>query len=489
METLDSYRQVIPRWVLFHRACETMVGKGVKSVLSAPDGARGELDRLRRDWTANKSMPYALDLLGVALFSDEEPSLEAKEAAKLVFRETNEGDVRRELASVAVDRDAPLTQNIFSVASAGNVKVLRDRLKRFPRDPTTWMDLGFHLALLGNLRNARRCVAAAVGSGGAHPFILRSASRFFIHAGDPREALHLLRGSSLSRSNPWIVSADIAISDGFRINAPKVSVARGILGSGRYSAFELSEIRSALATIEFGAGSGAKARKLVGESLIEPTENALAQAFWAAGRGLVPGVSVDPKNRVNAFEARARNFVAREKHGQALEQCFEWLKFQPLSARPAAFGSFVAAVFLERHEEALKLIDLAFPASGNVGVLHNNKAFSLVSLGQIEGALKEVECARSISSNRVDSGVLEATMGLIEFRRGDVEEGRACYKRAYHTIRKDELLLGLLCYYWLREEIRIGSVSLADAGVSKLEVKSEKDARTFAKVAKILLKL
>jgi hypothetical protein len=100
-------------------------------------------------------------------------------------------------------------------------------------------------------------------------------------------------------------------------------------------------------------GKVKQARRLLSTALLDPTDNALAQAEWSAKRGL-DIVNTDLFDMPRSYEARARYYYRNEQFDEAL-RCGElWLADQPFALDPAMFTSFVAAMFVDDQAAAIR---------------------------------------------------------------------------------------------------------------------------------------
>ena len=114
-----------------------------------------------------------------------------------------------------------------------------------------------------------------------------------------------------------------------------------MLESGDFHKFHLSELASALGTIELKNGSRKKGRKLLTLALESPTENTLAQVAFLQDSFGGPVAIVSKDLPAQSFEAQARLKFQIEDFQGAIDASKKWFAYQPFSARPALFGSYV----------------------------------------------------------------------------------------------------------------------------------------------------
>jgi tetratricopeptide (TPR) repeat protein len=138
-----------------------------------------------------------------------------------------------------------------------------------------------------------------------------------------------------------------------------------------------------------------------------------------------------------SFEATARTRYLKEDWEGSFVSCRDWLRDQPFSARPAIQLTYLAATPLGRLEDAISYGNLALIPNPKDATLLNNLAFAYASSGQTteaETVLGRVEVGRLADHEKI---IVEATRGLIAFRKGNHELGRALYESAISLASSD----------------------------------------------------
>ena len=202
------------------------------------------------------------------------------------------------------------------------MKELRLRAKQYrrwlraePRDSIAWVDLARLYATLGARTHAARCMTIASQLAPDNRFVLRAATRLWVHLDDPERAHDVVaRQIGTTSPDPWLLAAEIAACRAARRPQKRVKVAQRVLGAGgagSQTERPLSELAAALATLELEAGAMRKSRRLFGRALECPTENSIAQAAWASTRDV--GIELHSRylEYANAFEARSWMYMAR----------------------------------------------------------------------------------------------------------------------------------------------------------------------------------
>jgi tetratricopeptide (TPR) repeat protein len=464
----DRRRQVVPRWWPLRVAATlgqldaTTAGRDAASPTPAP----GELEHLQRDWAREQNPIHAAGLVDAALVL-RSPEI-AVEAADWLVKNggVSEASVR-------------LAQHVLTPPVAGpaedahllrrqdrylRVAEIRRRLRQMPRNPLLWVELAREYSSLGEMRATSKALHTALGLAPDSRFVLRCASRFFLHAHDPELAHGILLRSSATAADPWLMAAEIVAAQAAESHSRMIRQARRHLSSSRFAPLHVSELASALGTIEFHAGSR-RVHKLFAQALEDPTENSVAQAGWI-GRHL-PSFTVGGPSLAapRAFEARAWEAVVSGDHLAAVNNARDWLADEPFATRPALFGSWVASTALGDHAAAIEFIEVARVANPDdprlIAELLYNKA-SIDDVDSAEELLPSLE--RSIEGSQVDlpqagwDVLLAADRGLIAFRRGSYAAGRDWYSKALDVASEHGLpefgasaLMNLA-----REEARIG---------------------------------
>ena len=120
--------------------------------------------------------------------------------------------------------------------------------------------------------------------------------------------------------------------------------------------------------------------------------------------------------------------------GQALRAAWEWHNDQPFASGPGELGSYHASV-AEEFEEGVRIADASLKANPNEFLLSNNLTFCLLKLDRVTEA---AEILGEIETEGLDSATAAtyiATVGLLEFRRGNPDLGRRHYQNAIQRSR------------------------------------------------------
>ena len=311
--------------------------------------------------------------------------------------------------------------------------------------------------ILGLPERAERAIRLALALAPNNRFVLRAASRLYVHQDDLDRAHDILRRTKVVRHDPWVLAAEIAVASAAGHTSRHVREAQRILKGQRFSPHDLAELYSAFGTLELEAGRSKQAKRSLLLSLDDPTDNALAQALWASKR--LPAFHVDHRHlqtTLRPFEARTLEAYGLGEWRRVLQESWKWLYDQPFSSRPAIFGSFAASVGLEDYEQSERIARVGLSANPNNFMLLNNLAFALAhgpNMGDAKDKFDGIETSRLSDQDRV---VWLATKGFLQFRSGSPDAGRSHYRAAIDLAKqiKDDRRRAMALSFLAFEETR-----------------------------------
>lgn len=466
---LRQPRRVLPRWRLFNttaRLGELELAEKKPSLLTQFDDGSLLISR----WKEEKNIGTAAEILNFATFTG---NIElAQQAAGFIEANRTRGEDRNPLENLSLATfrtDGIGTEDewfqTLTRPSKRDIPTLRKALRIFPNNAIAWAELSLLHAQIGNKEHARKCMLVAVGLAPNDRFVLRSAVRCFAHLRDREHSLKIINRSDRTKHDPWLLSAQIAMTQALEKPQRLMKNARMMAESKNFSAWDTSELHAAIGSVLHHDGAVKNANKHFRASLIEPTENALCQVIFdrqTEDWRKVTNTIHPSKN----FESEARNHYLELELDEASASAEQWLADEPFSARPAMFGSFVAGIALSDYKKALSFIETGLKPNPNSPYLLNNKALCLARSGKIPEA--EVAIQQAILKNQGDaemSIVLEATQALILFRKGEHEAGRVKYNNAVSTAKKSgkSSLEALALVFLGQEELDAGTPEAKNA--------------------------
>lgn len=430
-------RQVVPRWRPWWVTARLGLAdtSATSRKVGTPDATT--IDRRREEWLENRDVRHAADLISTAFGMGL--GERARDAAEFVLEtETSVPRPLLVLAKTIVNGDAPLPPSPIDIDHAGRyvrIHKLKSRLKNWPHDAIAYIDIAREYTILGQRRMALKPVSVALALAPHSPFVVRSAARFFLNCGDTERALAVVRRTPHVSSDPWLLAAEIAIASAAETSSRFVRSARSMIDRGRFAPKHVSELASALATVELESGNRRGARKLFAAALQHPTENAVAQAEWVSSEIQELDLEIC-ELAPRSYEARALICLGEGAWGEAVESAKLWRLDEPFATRSAYFGSWTASVVSNDFLTALQFAEFGLSTKPDDVLLLNNKAVALALLNRpIEAAstLGKTDVVRA--SERSEATYL-ATLGLVEYRSGRPEPGRVLYQRARDAAKK-----------------------------------------------------
>lgn len=431
----DPDRRVVPRWRPWREAVLLGDTFPASSARVSPKPNLQDLRRAQFVWERHKTLPFAADFLGAAFALGQE--LLAKETAEFVIAcKQPVSKAVHKLAMRVLSKEAGTEEPISIPASSdatlarGRIQGLRRSLNRNPRNPLALMDLAREYVSLGQPWAALRPVRAALALAPAHRFILRSAARFFLHNKDHEQAHDILRRAQSTRTDPWLVAAEIAVAGAANRHPSFVKTGRQLLESKNFSAFNISELASALGTLELEAGKVRLTKQLFRKALENPTENTMAQAAWISRKignwGFRPEVATPPRS----YEACAWTSIMHQDWEYSLEAAELWLHDEPFSKRPTIFGSWAALTMAPDFVKAERIALHGLERHKDDFLLINNLTVALAYQGRHAEAVSYFKRIPPEEAEGPYKATYYATAGLLQFRLGASEEGRTLYRKA-----------------------------------------------------------
>ncbi|MEK6909178.1 MAG: hypothetical protein AABX23_03955 [Nanoarchaeota archaeon] len=466
----DDDRRLIPRWHwLQSEPARLEQHFGGDQGAGEPDPALAALlEESLVDWVAQKGDVVAGEICSAAILSGR---LElARDAA------------------IALKAGSPIESGIYHVAAevlgqatkgeslgAEGIRVVIGRLRALlrdgARDPIRWTDLSRAFAIIGKLKSAKRAMLVATDLASESRAIVRAASRLLIHVDEADRAHDVLMRSRRIVVDPWVMAAEIAVTNLMGRPSEYAKNARKVIKSGRYGDRDLAELRVALGSQEIWFGNAKLGKRLLRDALVAPTENAIAQVAWFMRREYL-ALGVFDGDSLGSAEADAWAKRQRKEWADCLLACDRWWSIEPFSSRPSELASYIASTVSGDPDRCVEYARRGLIANPESVVLWNNLAVGYAERGLVRQA---VECWRRASAlDREDAFrvTLQATRGLIAFREGRYAEGRKLYEDAVALARKEGKLEVMATLHLLREEQRCGGAPTSLLAVAREATKS-----------------
>lgn len=460
----DDNRQAVPRCLSYEAACSLRLLRANKRIEEVHRSEVKDSDAMR-EWIENHRLATAVDVVAEALIIRDFGSSEAIAAAKFILDEAPSWSwLVKELAAHFLKTPGAKWSEPSDVADIYTVRRDIVRLKKSVRNyvmnPIAWCNLSVDYAAVGQDKKAEMAMNVAMSLGGKNRFVLRSASRCFMHLGEPDRGVAILNKSGLCGTDPWLASAEIAISESWGLKSKCIGKAKDLIRNDNLTPFSRSELGVGLGTLEIKSGSVGQGKKIMRRALKEPTENALAQAEWV---GSFHKVDFDDMVKLRSevpasYEAIAVSSYFRKEFKESLKAAEKWGRFQFLSSGPIIHSMFVASSVLGDDLGAIRIFEEALPAQKDDALAMNNYAFALARIGRTGEAADTLQQCMNKASPEVTLAI-GATMGLICFREGNIKEGRRLYEEAVGGLEQLEYYrsAAIAKYFWAVEEKGIRS--------------------------------
>ena len=426
----DPKRRIVPRWRTIEDSAGTAELSSDGHRISHEFGANDLLRQKRYDWSKYPSIGRAVDLIGASVaLGDTNYAMDIAKSLRqddLDASEWTRALVAKIVGPITLDGESVSPPVIDDIRM--KIGTQRRRLRTEAADPMGWVELSRLYAAVGLGRKAEETIAVALHLAGNNRFVLRCASRLFVHLDQPDKAKALLEKKGRAKEDPWLLAALVAIGS-LMHETVAAGAAMRMLKDGGFGPVHISELAAAVATVELEHGSTKRARKLFRTSLGEPTENSVAQASWAK-RHFDIQIGMPNIRAKRQFEADAWSAYVKGDWRQCVENARSWQRDEPFSKRPSVLGSFTASVCLDDYDAGWRISEVGLMANPNDFLLLNNNAFCLINLGKVDEAKDVLGKMDRSREDKSDEIVYMATKGLYLCRTGNAVNGNAYYRRA-----------------------------------------------------------
>jgi tetratricopeptide (TPR) repeat protein len=470
-------RRVVPNWRDFKRTLQ--LGE-LSSSNKTIEPIAPQINRSVSDWKESKNIGTAADLLNSAFVSgihnpvvieaihfikseQSKTSSSLLALAKLVEEDSPSTSViaNNSLLEIDVDTVTEFQSFINNKSFHKVINRTKTRTRNELYNPIVWVELARLYTMRGHEHKAERAIHTALHLAPNNRFVLRSATRYFIHKEKFEKAIFYLRKVEGLKEDPWLISAHIATSSIMGRFSPFIKEGKRLIDSNNYSDYELTELSSSLGTLEYKDGSFKRAKAFFEKSMKMPNDNSLAQLEW---------VSKDEKRLqinpfqydtvINPFEARALELFDRGEWKDAFYNSIKWFLDMPFSKRPALLGSYIAGSLLQDKNAAIILCQVGLQANPNDPTLLNNMVYNLVTSGNDTLLDSYVQRMLDIDLNQLPNETkitFQATLGLVALRKGETELGLNLYKIAISNASniKNEYLKNLAIANMAKELIHM----------------------------------
>lgn len=455
-------RHIVPRWrssLAVAGASDLQPLRHTKGTPSLPPAPPSVLDVGLAEFRQEPSIGTAADVLSTAVM--EGRAKDGIAAAEFIQRHANEAPkALMEIAAAVADGKTLPMLAAQDMESRAAVAAIRRLIRGYPRSAALWADLARHHAALGEKDKAWQAMRVSIGLAPNHRWVLRAANRLLLHIGEHEHAHDLLARHPRTSADPWLMAAEIASAQIMRIAPRHLRRAKDLLRGQSMPMIHLSELATALATNEISDGNKKGARRLLRTALKDPTENALAQIEWVdreAGDNLELDVIV--KRVPDAFEASCWLKYHEGQVGEALKAAQSWIADEPFADGPVGAVSHIAAL-LDDYQMIIDVTSRALDRDPSNYQHINNRIFAQLSNGDAFEDAQRLEnvasfLAAHIQEKDTDRIHTSANIGLLLYRLGRIEEGRAFYDAAVSQAERTggAEIAAFAAIYHLREAV------------------------------------
>lgn len=473
-------RDVIPNWRSYTRTAS--LGELFSIQREQFEAPVFPITRYIEAWLDQKTLPFATDLLSAALVNGVKNNSIVSQAASFVLtnrgipepiRKIAQSYIMSEVKDTFKEKVNPslLLDNLFNNEDRAKdaIRLIKRENSHFPYNPIAYCELARYYTLLGVRAHAEKAMNIALHLATDLRYVTRCAVRLFLQLGDAEHAHWVVTKNTAIKVDPWLLASEIAINSSLGRNSRFAKIGIRLLQSEKYAPFCCSELASALGTLEMANGSRKKCTKFVNASLQSPNDNSLAQAEWL--KSVHSDLRLDFKDYSDLLlksEADARYSFFRKEYDQALVESIKWIDDLPYDKAPILFGSSVAHTFLKDFDVAAKILRVGLISNPGDTMLLNNLAYVLALKGETAQA-ESIMDKPFMFDNTLDTNSLichTATVGLIAFRKGEIEKGINKYLAAINLAKEqceDKDILYRATLNFLREALIARVCSINDA--------------------------
>lgn len=418
-----------------------------------PDNSRA-MSGYIEDWNRERALWSASELVSGAISNSCKDRSKVREAAEYILNRSSDFTSAQLLRNAhcvleTEDIDSPsepgVATNFVPVSEEvihADIRNLRHDIRLAFRNPIAHLDLARAYLRNGQWEKAKWEALIAQALAPNNRYVTRSVVKCMLHIGDIDAASYVISKNRNRKSDPWVLAARLAIDIAIQKPSNYLKIGTNLIRDKYGDGKSTSELASAIATLEAECGTSAKSvRKYLRKSLVDPIDNAVAQARWLAhvdsSFDVLDDIG-DGEDVLFNYEASTFALIEDGKDEEAYRMACLWVEDKPFS-RNAVIEASNIAFRLGRKDEALKLLQAGIHANpGKNGVdLVNNAAYLYLSDNRLEEADKLLN---SVRDDEVDSDsakiCLIATRGMREFRSGNSTKGEELYQKAVEQARK-----------------------------------------------------
>lgn len=428
-------RDLIPIWKNSNEV-PSVEFTGVESNV-LPEMSISYFSELINDFEHNQTTGIGAELLNIAILTNNKSQV--RHVAEFVLKDKYSPLRLKDLARHVLDGNAFFPLDSIGHNPVDEIHSKRKWLKEHPKDSLSWIDLGRAFVSIGEHESARKSILTGLQLSNHHRWVSRVSSRFFISINENDIAHKILKRNPNLTSDPWLLSAEIAVAKSNGRNPQNWKLAKRLTETIK-SEFHLTELNSCIASLELLDGNQKKAKPLFIKSLKHPNSNVLAQAKWAERTSDLKNLVDDDvlKRQKNSNEAKCWAYYAECDMESALKYALLWQDEEPYTCEPAILSSYIASL-LDRYDEMIRIVKKGLIVEPDNETLILNKYFAEASLAEINNQKIGLEIAGPVlkyidkASSSNDKGIMAhayANIGFIFYKLDDFKSGREWYEKS-----------------------------------------------------------
>ena len=435
MKSALPIRRLIPKW----RPVATTLNEPEAGFHKEPSrdvflGDMAELHRAITQWRLERTPGFLGDVLSFSVHRELIPRIlevgaEARKLSaamtpvqSLLMDELNrtDGDMNQLAASVL---DISLEAHPFQQS----IRRLRSLLRSRPDSALALLDMAQLQSAMGKSKAAERSILTALNLAPNNRTVIRTAARYWVHAGNAERAHQMLRRHQRTHADPWLMASEIAIAD--LIGTPSIFLSKGrrfLIDNKSFNNAHLTELSGAIAAEELKSGSLKKARDAQRKALLAPNDNMISQAVenLQLFNIVLEGPQIE-RALANSHEAQLLKAWVDRKPDLAEIHAKAWHGEEPFSSRPIQFLSLLY-LYRGEYEKSEQWLTAGLVADPQDRGLQVNLAFLKAHAGQEDQVLAILRKLHTHYPEESE-GYARAITGLLKYSQGHFEVGDRMY--------------------------------------------------------------
>lgn len=473
----DIKRNMLPLWRSYDdKALIRELGFSGNKQLSV---SFDKYNSYRDAWRAKKTIISAADLVNAAVVSGNKQQIDVLNAAVYMIENSDECsplalDVARSIVDTNNTSDTKkITTKSFEDCADRLIKglqtqeeelkakigLLRKQIYSHCYNPINYCEIARCYANLGLKEKAMMHMGYAVYLAPHSRYITRCAARLYVHYGELERAKRVLINNGYINTDPWVMSAEIAVESVMYKSSRYIKTGRQLVMSNNLSAFSRSELCFAICNEDRISGKRKDARKMYEMGIVDPNDNSLAQAEFFAKDDANINLDLSTfKGIAHKNEADTRKAFALGDYKDAFIYSLKWMQDYRFEHRPVDFAFGLSCDYLKKYDYAIEIVERFLKTNPKDLAAVNNLAYVLGlsdRINEAESVLIQSDVKQYNNGNTTNGICLVATCGLLEYRKGNIEQGRELYNKAITAAnrQKDRNLAAKARLNMIREEI------------------------------------